>query len=93
MSTRLGGSDAISGCQITAEDARLTPNGRWRFPSRQLRLRHASMSAQAWAQDLRDEMPAVFAVPDEDDLYVDLRWISAADDGKLAEKLTGEGSL
>jgi L-seryl-tRNA(Ser) seleniumtransferase len=89
LATRLSGSDKISTCQITADDARLTAQGRWRFASRQIRLRHASLSADAWASELQDDVPAVFASIDGDDLRVDLRWIAAADDGRLAEALGG----
>ena len=92
MATRLGGSDQISSCQIKADDAQLIRHGRWRFRSRQLLLRHASMTADAWASQLREELPAVLANVDGDDLCVDLRWISAADDGQLAETLGGDNS-
>ena len=92
LATRLSGSDTITSCQVTADDARLTADGRWRFPSRQVRLRHLSMSAEAWASDLREELPAVFASVDGDDVCVDLRWIAAANDGKLAETLGGSVS-
>jgi L-seryl-tRNA(Ser) seleniumtransferase len=92
MATRLTGSDTISHCQITAEDARLTADGRWRFPSRQLRLRHISMSTDAWVNDLREDFPAVLATCDGDDVCIDLRWIAAADDAKLAETLGGSVS-
>jgi hypothetical protein len=67
-------------------------DGRWRLASRQLRLRHASMSADVWAGGLSEELPAVLAKVDGDDLCVDLRWIAAADDGKLAETLGGSVS-
>ena len=90
MATRLTGSDSIASCQVTAEDARLTADGRWRFPSRQLRLRHANRNAADWSSRLREQRPAVVATADGDDLKVDLRWISAADDGKLAEALGGK---
>jgi L-seryl-tRNA(Ser) seleniumtransferase len=92
LATRLGGSDRIATCQITADDAKLMTDGRWRFASRQVRLRHVSMSADAWASDLSEELPAVLAKVDGDDLLVDLRWIAAADDGKLAEALGGDES-
>jgi hypothetical protein len=48
------------------------------------------MSSEDWASHLRDELPAVYAAVDGDDLRVDLRWIAAADDGKLAETLGGK---
>ncbi len=90
MAIRLTGSDHIEGCRITANDARVTTDGRWRLPSRQLRLTHAALSADAWAAKLRAEIPAVIAEANDDDLVVDLRWIAAADDSKLARLLGGE---
>jgi L-seryl-tRNA(Ser) seleniumtransferase len=90
MATRLTGCDCIASCQVTAEDARLTECGRWKFPSRQLRLRHAKRSAGDWAASLQDQTPAVLAAPDGSDLIIDLRWISAASDNQLAEALGGE---
>lgn len=92
LATRFGGDDAIASCQVTAADARLTGDGRWRFPSRQIRLRHVSRSAEDWASELKEEVPAIFASTLDDDLIVDLRWIAAADDGKLAEALGSPGS-
>ncbi len=87
MATRLTGSDSIASCQVTADDARITPDGRWRFPSRQLRIRHANQSASDWTEKLQADYPAVMAVTDGDDLKIDLRWIAAADDGRLATAL------
>lgn len=92
LATRLSGCDRVASCQVTADDARLTVEGRWRFPSRQVRLRHKTMSASEWAEDLREELPAIYATVDNEDLLIDLRWISAADDGKLAETLGGKAS-
>ncbi len=92
LATRLSGTDRIKSCQITAEDARIYSSGRWRFPSRQLRLRHDSLTAEAWASQLRDDLPALFATVHDDDLCVDLRWIAASDDSKLAEALGGNVS-
>jgi L-seryl-tRNA(Ser) seleniumtransferase len=90
LATRLRGHDQIAHCQVTADDARLTGRGRWRLPSRQVCLKHASKSAKAWAEDLIESLPAVQVHADEDCVKLDLRWIAAADDGKLAEVLTGE---
>lgn len=89
MATRLEGSDSVINCRVTTDEARLTTDGRWRFPSQQLRLRHASMTAEAWVDDLRQEFPAVMASCDGNDVVVDLRWIAAADDAKLATALGG----
>ena len=90
MATRLSGSDDVAHCHVAAEDARITSNGRWRLPSRQVRLRHRSLSAEKWQESLRDEMPSVLAGVDDDELIIDLRWISASDDGKLASLVGGE---
>lgn len=92
LATRLSGSDSIASCQVTAEEARLTSEGRWRFPSRQVRLRHANHTVSDWAVRLSEELPAVIAGIDGDDLKIDLRWIAAADDGKLAEAIGGKSS-
>tara|TARA_R110002049_G_scaffold182485_3_gene350399 strand:+ start:12762 stop:14060 length:1299 start_codon:yes stop_codon:yes gene_type:complete len=90
MATRLSGSDLIQHCHVAAEEARITANGRWRLPSRQVRLRHQSWSAEKWSEDLREEIPSVIARVDGEELVVDLRWIAAADDSKLAALLAGE---
>jgi L-seryl-tRNA(Ser) seleniumtransferase len=90
LATRLSGSDRIKSCQITAEDARLSAEGRWHLPSRQLRLRHSSMKAQEWGEVLLDELPAVVATVDGEELCIDLRWIAPGDDAKLGEILGGK---
>ncbi len=90
LATRLSGSDRIKSCQITAEDARLSAEGRWRLPSRQVRLRHASLTSQDWCRELVEDLPAVVATVEGEDLCVDLRWIAAADDAKLGESLGGK---
>ncbi|QDT04178.1 L-seryl-tRNA(Sec) selenium transferase [Rubripirellula lacrimiformis] len=91
MAIRLTADDGIAHCQVTADDAGLTSGGRWKFPSRQLRLRHHHRSATEWAKRLRADIPSVLAAVDGDDLVIDLRWIAAADDGKLATALGGHG--
>ncbi|MGI9470307.1 MAG: hypothetical protein ACR2NZ_02165 [Rubripirellula sp.] len=90
LATRLSGSEQIRSVQVTAEDARLNPKGRWRLPSRQLQLKHATLSSEDWQAQLLEEMPAIAATVLDEMLRVDLRWISAADDSKLAEVLGGE---
>ena len=90
LATRLSGSDRIQSCQITADEAKLTREGRWRLPSRQVRLRHASLSAEDWTRELLEELPAVIATIDGEELRVDLRWIAPSDDAKLAEALGGK---
>ncbi len=93
MAIRLSGSDQIASCQVTAEDAKLTAEGRWRFPSRQLRLVHQSLSPTAWALKLREELPAVAAGVGDETLSIDLRWIAAADDNPLARLVGGESEV
>ena len=93
LATRLSGSDRIKTCQVTAEEARLSSGGRWRLPSRQVRLRHESMSAATWRQELIEDSPSVIANVDGDDLCLDLRWIAAADDAKLGEAIGGRIDL
>lgn len=87
LATRLSAADAVRTCQITAEDARLTADGRWRFPSRQLSLQHQSLSAEEWAEQLREEIPSIEAAVEAEQLRIDLRWIAPADDKKLAQIL------
>jgi L-seryl-tRNA(Ser) seleniumtransferase len=90
LGTRLSGSDNIRNVQITAEDARLIRDGRWRLPSRQVCLTHASMSAEDWQSKLMKEIPAVVADCSSEGLRIDLRWIAASDDSRLAELLGGD---
>lgn len=87
MATRLGGSDSISESTLIDRDAKLTPDGRWSFPSRQLRLKHQSLTASDWQRSLSEGIPAVLTVVEEDCLFVDFQWIAASDDNKLAEVL------
>ena len=89
LATRLGGSDDIRNVQITAEAARLSPDGRWRIPSRQICVTHDSLSSVDWQKKLIDELPAVAANCRGDAICVDLRWIAASDDSRLAEALGG----
>jgi L-seryl-tRNA(Ser) seleniumtransferase len=88
MATRLGGSDSIADVTITEHDAKLTNDGRWSFLSRQLRIKHQSMSAESWQKSLTESVPAVLTAADDECLSVDLRWIAAADDNRLAETLS-----
>ena len=88
MVTRLGGADSIAEVSVTEHQARLTPDGRWTLPSRQLNLKHQSLSAIDWQAALADQMPVVLAAVERENLCVDLRWIPAADDNKLAESLS-----
>lgn len=89
LATRLGGSDSIRSVQVTAEDAQLTRHGRWRFASRQICVTHESMTAEDWQRSLISDMPAVAVECSGDAICVDLRWISASDDNRLAEALGG----
>ncbi|MGB0596955.1 MAG: hypothetical protein ACPGLY_09705 [Rubripirellula sp.] len=84
LATRLSAVDTIRSCQITADEARLTPTGRWRFPSRQLCLQHQTLTPTQWAEQLREEVPSIEASVTGDQLKIDLRWISPADDRKIA---------
>ena len=89
LATRLSGSDNIRNIQITAEDAQLIDGGRWRFASRQICVTHESMSAEEWQSNLLKDMPAVAVGCAGDAICVDLRWVSASDDNRLAEALGG----
>lgn len=87
LATRLKAHPDIVACEVTSSDAKLTATGRWSFPSRQLRLRHASKSAETWAAELAGDDPAVITDTDAGDLVIDLRWIAPADDARLAQAL------
>ena len=88
LATRLSGSDTIASCQVTANDARLTDQGRWTFGSRQLCIRHANLSPTDWSESLREDVPAIMTSHDETFVKVDLRWVSPASDAKLGELLS-----
>ncbi|KAA1262412.1 L-seryl-tRNA(Sec) selenium transferase [Rubripirellula obstinata] len=85
LSTRLGACDWIKSCEVTADDAKLTSRGRWTLPSRQICLRHQSKSPTAWAEELREELPSLFVAVGDDCVKLDLRWIRASEDAKMAE--------
>lgn len=87
LATRLTADESITACQITDQKAVLVAGGRWQFPSRQLRLRHKSLSAENWAAKLRLQNPAVMASIDGADLLIDLRWLAASEDSTVAEAL------
>lgn len=90
MAIRLTADDSITTCQITDQPAVLVAAARWQFPSRQIRLRHQTLSAENWAAQLRKQNPAVIASTDGEDLVIDLRWIPASDDSILADSLGSE---
>lgn len=92
MATRLTAEESITTCQITDQPAQLVAGARWQFPSRQIRIRHRTLSAENWASRLIKQDPAVIASVIGDDLVVDLRWVAASDDAQLAEAL-GSGQL
>ena len=84
MSTRLSASDNVEQCDVTEASANITDGGRWKIPSRQLRLRHASQDAESWAANLREDLPAIIVGVEGKEIVVDLRWIDAAQDNSLA---------
>ena len=68
--------------------AQLVAGARWKFPSRQIRIRHRTLSSENWASRLIKQDPSVIASVMEDDLVIDLRWIPASEDAQLAEALS-----
>ncbi|QEG38286.1 PLP-dependent aminotransferase family protein [Roseimaritima ulvae] len=82
-----GGS--IKQCLLTDYPARLAVGAPYEVSSRQLRLRHASLSAQQWAAKLIEQSPAILAKVEDDVLVVDLRWVDVSQDSALALGLTG----
>jgi L-seryl-tRNA(Ser) seleniumtransferase len=93
MATRLAGDESIAVSQLTDEHATLVQGSRWRFPSRQIRLRHRSLSAETWANRLRKQTPAILTKIDGRDLVIDLRWVPAGGDPQLAEALAPSDEL
>ncbi len=90
LATRLTGDESIASCHITADPAFLAAETRWKFPSRQLRIRHHNKAAEKWAEELLRKHPAVIASADGDDLVVDLRWLPAGEDSLVAAALESE---
>lgn len=87
MATRLSADESITQCQVSETPALIVRGGRWEFPSRQLRLRHKTLSAESWREELKRQNPAVLAVVDGQDLVVDFRWLPASEDAFVAEAL------
>ncbi len=89
MALRLSSSESIASNQVTASPAKLTASGRWTLPSRQVRLRHRNLPATDWAIKLREQIPSIWANVDGEEVVVDLRWVSPADDAKIAAGIIG----
>ena len=87
LAMRLTADESINACQITDQPAQLVAGARWKFPSRQIRIRHRTLSSENWASRLIKQDPSVIASVMEDDLVIDLRWIPASEDAQLAEAL------
>lgn len=87
MATRLSAHDAIATTRVADEEARITPEGRWRIPSRQVVVTHHTLSPDQWARKLADDLPAIAVAVGDDGVQVDLRWLDPAHDGQLAEAL------
>ncbi len=89
MALRLSSGEPISASRVTDDVAKLTPTGRWTLPSRQVRVRHHSLGAEAWAMKLREDVPSLWVNVDGDEIVVDLRWIAPSEDNKIAASLAG----
>ncbi|MCO8124721.1 hypothetical protein NHH03_23480 [Stieleria sp. TO1_6] len=87
MAMRLTADESVAACQITDQPACLVTGGRWNFPSRQLRLRHKTLSPEAWAARLIKQNPAMITSVIGDQLVIDLRWIAASRDGEVADTI------
>ena len=84
MQQRLSAIESIASVEVTSDSAKLTETGRWEIASRQLRIRHANHSSQAWAEKLAGEVPAIVVDIQGESIVVDLRWVDAANDNALA---------
>lgn len=87
IATRLSSCESIATTRVADDAARITRDGRWRLPSRQLVLTHRSLSPAAWERKLAEDLPAIAVSTSQDALRVDLRWLNPAYDGQLAESL------
>lgn len=85
LATRLGGCDEVASTQITNQDARLAATGRWVLPSRQVSIKHQSLSASELQEKLKDSLPAILTAISDDGVVIDLRWLAPAEDTKVAE--------
>lgn len=92
LATRVSGDESVRTCQVSSAPASLAPSGPWRIASRQLRLQHQTKSAESWAQQLAEGVPAVLATVHEDALVIDLRWVPPSDDGALAAAVLGQAA-
>ena len=88
IATRMGAVETIETTRITDTSARLVDSTRWNYPSRQLRLRHRSHSADKWAKKLAEQETALFAAAEGDELVVDLRWLAPSADAEVGDALT-----
>lgn len=93
LALRLSAHESIAGSHVAADQAKLTPSGRWTLPSRQVRVRHQSLTADAWANQLREGVPSLSVATDGDEIVIDLRWIAPADDAKIAQAVIGESNI
>lgn len=87
LALRISAHELIASNQVTDAAARLTAAGRWTLPSRQVRLRHRELSSSDWAMKLREQIPSVWVGVDGEEVVIDLRWVSPADDAKIADAL------
>ncbi len=87
LALRLSSSESIASSQVTASPARLTAAGRWTLPSRQVRLRHRDLHANDWGTKLREQVPSVWLGVEGEEVIIDLRWVSPADDAKIADAI------
>jgi len=85
IKTQFVAGESIENCEISEQPAKLTADGRWSFPSRQLRIKSNRRTAEEWQRSLLGGMPAVLSTVDDGHLILDLRWIPAADDSRLVE--------
>ncbi len=83
-----GDGGSIKQCMLTDYPARIVAGAPFEVSSRQLRLRHATLSADQWAVKLLQQSPAILATVEEDALVIDLRWVDVSQDGALATALS-----
>ncbi|MEO1526039.1 MAG: hypothetical protein AAFX06_11425 [Planctomycetota bacterium] len=89
MATRLAAVESVESTRITDDKASLISSSRWTYASRQLRIRHKSLSSDEWANQLAQRETAVIAAAEGDELVVDLRWVPPSADADLGDALCG----
>jgi len=89
IATRIGANEKIAECQIRDSEASVSPGVPWKIPSQSLRLRHKTLQAKQWSNQLAEEHPLILTTCDDEYLYLDLRWVDPSHDAQLGQIIGG----